>query len=106
MALAKDADAVTVTIKDAAGLVVRTIDLGAQKTGIRTFEWDGRTDAGAALPAGPYTMSVAATAKGEAVDVDALTIAKVTGVAPTASGTVVTLGSIGNVALADILQIN
>jgi flagellar basal-body rod modification protein FlgD len=106
MALAKDADAVTVTIKDAAGLVVRTIDLGAQKTGIRMFEWDGRTDAGAALPAGPYTMSVTATAKGEAVAADALTIAKVTGVAPTEAGTVVALGALGNVALADILQIH
>jgi flagellar basal-body rod modification protein FlgD len=93
-------------VVDANGNVVRTIDLGAQKTGIRTFEWDGRTDAGAALPAGPYTMSVTATAKGEAVDVDALTIAKVTGVAPTDTGTVVTLGTIGNVALADILQIH
>src|SRR5688500_16052862 len=34
MAIAKDADAVSVTIKDAAGVVVRTIDAGAQKSGI------------------------------------------------------------------------
>jgi flagellar basal-body rod modification protein FlgD len=106
MALAKDADAVTVTIKDAAGVVVRTIDLGAQKTGIHAFEWDGTNDAGVPQRAGTYTIAVTATAKGEAVAVDALAIAKVTGVAPTEQGTVVTLGALGNVALADILQIH
>jgi flagellar basal-body rod modification protein FlgD len=106
MAIAKDADAVTVTIKDPAGVVVRTIELGAQKSGIRTFEWDGKDAAGKAMAAGDYTMSVAATSKGEAVATDALTIAKVTGVAPTAQGTILTLGSLGTVALSEILQVN
>ena len=106
MAVAKDADAVAVTIKDAAGVVVRTIDLGAQKAGLHTFEWDGMDSAGKPMPAGTYTMSVTATAKGEAVATDALTIAKVTGVAPTAKGTMLTLGSLGTIALDEILQIN
>lgn len=106
MALAQDAETVTVTIKDAAGVVVRTVELGAQKSGIRMFEWDGKNAAGAAMPAGTYTISIAATAQGETVAVDALTIARVTGVAPTANGTVLTLGAIGNVALSDVLQIH
>lgn len=106
MAIAKDADTVTVTIKSPAGGVVRTIELGAQKSGIRTFEWDGNDDAGKALDAGDYTMSVTATSKGEAVATDALTIAKVTGVAPTAQGTLLMLGSLGSVALSDVLQVN
>jgi flagellar basal-body rod modification protein FlgD len=106
MAVAKDADAVTVTIKDSAGVVVRTIDLGAQKAGIHTFEWDGVDSAGKAMTDGTYTVSVTATAKGEAVATDALTIAKVTGVAPTAKGTMLSLGSLGTVALDEILQIN
>ena len=106
MAIAKDADAVTVTIKDAAGIVVRTIELGAQKSGIRTFEWDGMDNAGKTLAAGDYTMSVTATSKGETVATDALTIAKVTGVAPTAQGTLLMLGSLGTVALSEILQVN
>ena len=106
MAVAKDADAVTVTIKDAAGVAVRTIDLGAQQAGIHTFDWDGMDSAGKPMPAGTYTMSVTATAKGEAVATDALTIAKVTGVAPTAQGTLLTLGGLGTIALAEILQIN
>jgi flagellar basal-body rod modification protein FlgD len=106
MAIAKDADTVTVTVKDPAGVVVRTVELGAQKSGIRTFEWDGMDDAGKALAPGDYTMSVTATMKGETVATDALTIAKVTGVAPTAQGTILMLGSLGTVALSEILQIN
>ena len=106
MAIAKDADTVTVTIKDPAGVVVRTVELGAQKSGIRTFEWDGMDDAGKAMTAGDYTMSVTATMNGETVATDALTIAKVTGVAPTAQGTILMLGSLGTVALSEILQIN
>ena len=106
MAIAKDADTVTVTIKDPAGVVVRTVELGAQKSGIRTFEWDGMDDAGKAMTAGDYTMSVTATMNGETVATDALTIANVTGVAPTAQGTILMLGSLGTVALSEILQIN
>jgi flagellar basal-body rod modification protein FlgD len=106
LALAKDADAVTVTIRDAAGVVVRTLDLGAQKPGIRTFEWDGKDAAGAKLTDGAYSLSVTATAKGEAVELDTLTIARVTGIAPGAQGTLLALGSLGTVALSDILQIN
>jgi flagellar basal-body rod modification protein FlgD len=106
MAIAKDADTVTVTIKDAGGVVVRTIDLGAQKSGIHTFEWNGMDGAGKAMAEGTYTMSVTATASGEAVATDALTIAKVGGVSPTAQGTMLSLGSLGTIALAEILQIN
>jgi hypothetical protein len=40
------------------------------------------------------------------VATDALTIAKVTGVAPTAQGTILMLGSLGTVALSEILQVN
>lgn len=106
MAIAKDADTVTVTIKDPAGVVVRTLELGEQKSGIRSFVWDGKDAAGKALVAGDYTMSVGATSKGEAVAIDALTIAKVSGVAPSAQGTVLMLGSLGTVALSEILQVN
>lgn len=106
LAIAKDADSVQVTIKDAAGVVVRTLDLGALKSGIRHFEWDGKDAAGKAMAPGDYRISVTATSKGEAVAVDPLTIAKVTGIAPTANGTMVTLGSLGTIALADILEIN
>jgi flagellar hook assembly protein FlgD len=58
------------------------------------------------MPPGDYRISVTATARGEAVAVDPLTIATVTGIAPTAGGTMVTLGTLGTIALTDILEIN
>jgi flagellar basal-body rod modification protein FlgD len=106
MAVASDADTVQVTIKNTAGVVVRVLDLGPQASGIHTLAWDGKDDGGATLADGEYRIGVSATAKGESVAVDPLTIASVTGVAPTAKGTMLTLGSLGTAALSDILQIN
>lgn len=106
LAIASEADLVQVTIKDAAGAIVRTVDLGAQDSGIHEFAWDGKDGKGAALPEGKYTISVTATANGTAVAVDPLAIAEVSGIAPTAQGTVLMLGTLGTFALSDLLQIN
>jgi flagellar basal-body rod modification protein FlgD len=106
LAIAKDVDTLQVTVKDAAGVVVRTIDVGATKSGIHHFDWDGKDATGKTLAAGEYRISVTATAKGEAVAVDPLTIGRVTGIAPTPNGTMVTLGALGTIALTDILEIN
>ncbi|WP_076867252.1 flagellar hook capping FlgD N-terminal domain-containing protein, partial [Bradyrhizobium mercantei] len=59
--LQKDAAKVQVRISDANGQVVRTIELGEQKAGVYTLDWDGKNDGGAALEAGAYTVSVLAT---------------------------------------------
>jgi flagellar basal-body rod modification protein FlgD len=84
--LSGDADHVMVTISDEAGNVVRTMDVGATKTGIHYFDWDGKTDAGAAAKDGHYTFSVTATAAGKAVTFDTLMRTRVEGVvtSPTA----------------------
>lgn len=52
----------TAQIKDSAGNVVRTIDLGAQPQGPLAVTWDGKNDAGVTQPAGSYSVSVTATA--------------------------------------------
>jgi len=52
---------VTVTIRDAGGRVVRTIDAGAHEPGMVNVQWDGRDDGGNRQPAGAYTVSVQAT---------------------------------------------
>jgi len=54
----KDADSrPTITIKDADGEVVRTIDLGVQKAGNVDFTWDGKDANGELLEKGSYTFS-------------------------------------------------
>lgn len=105
VALAGPADKLTVTIKDAAGNVVRTLDLGAQQSGLQTFTWDGKNDAGGKAAPGQYTIEVKATAKGADVAADPLMIAKVTGVARTDTGAVLMLAGLGNVALTDVITI-
>ena len=54
----KDADSKpTITITDAEGEVVRTIEMGTQKAGNADFTWDGKNDDGELLPKGNYTFT-------------------------------------------------
>lgn len=58
-----------VEIRDGQGHVVRTLDLGAQGPGMRSFTWDGQDDMGTRAPPGRYSISVTALdAEGAAVD--------------------------------------
>lgn len=62
------ASKVTVNIKNSKGDVVKTIELGAQPAGSHDFEWDGKNDAGATVPAGDYSFEVKASdSNGDAV---------------------------------------
>lgn len=56
--LAGAADSVKVSVKNAAGDTVRTFDLGALPPGVKTVDWDGKTDTGTAAPDGAYRKSV------------------------------------------------
>ncbi|MDY0309810.1 MAG: flagellar hook capping FlgD N-terminal domain-containing protein, partial [Castellaniella sp.] len=77
----------TVTILDATGKAVRTIELDAQKAGVYPLTWDGLDDAGAAVPDGAYTVQVAASdAKGQPVPVEALTSGHINSIAYTSEG--------------------
>jgi len=51
----------TVTIRDAGGNTVRTIDLGERAEGLTQITWDGRDDAGNIQPAGTYSVAIQAT---------------------------------------------
>jgi flagellar basal-body rod modification protein FlgD len=106
MTLASDADSVKVTISDASGNVVRTIDMGGQKAGTQMFAWDGKTDSGATAPDGHYTFSVAATASGKAVSFDTLMATRVDGVQTTASGPTLQLAGGSQIPLAQVVQIH
>lgn len=54
----------TVTIRDASGRSVRTLQVGARAAGNVTVQWNGQDDTGLPQPAGPYQVTV--TAKNEA----------------------------------------
>lgn len=105
VSLSGDADAVKVEIKDANGLLVRTLNLGALDAGNVNFLWDGKNESGAQAVDGAYSMQVTATRGGEAVSATALELARVNSVSRGAAGTSINLGSQGTVSLDDIKQI-
>lgn len=98
------AERVTVTINDATGKAVQTQELGKQAAGVLSFMWDGKSDAGAALPAGSYTFSVDAANGETAVKSTALTAGMVNAVTLTKDGVSLELPN-KSVAYSDILQI-
>lgn len=72
--LATPAAKVDVTIFDEAGNAVRTLTFNNVNDGVRSLAWDGKSNTGAALADGRYTMEVKATnTQGEAVTVNPLT---------------------------------
>ncbi len=104
-ALAEAADAVTVTIRDAAGNVVQRVDLGAQDAGVHSLAWDGANDAGEPMAAGSYRFGVSASRSGASVPATALAAARVLGVARDAGGTQLELSGLGRRGYAEVKQI-
>lgn len=79
--LGGDAEAVSLTIRDAQGNVVKSVDLGAQGLGPRQFEWDGKNNSGERAPNGNYTFDIAAkAANGQSVVASTRVSGLVTGV--------------------------
>lgn len=82
----------TVTIKDADGKIVRTIELGAGDSPM-ALGWDGKDASGAALPHGTYTIEVAAKDKnGAAITPKPQVRAIVDALELTATGPILHLG--------------
>jgi flagellar basal-body rod modification protein FlgD len=104
--LAGAADHVTVTVTDDSGNVVRTMDLGAQKSGDQFFTWDGKTDAGTKAPDGHYTFSATATSAGKGVTFDTLMTARVQGVVSTSTGAMLQLPFGSQIAFSQVKQIH
>lgn len=78
--LAEPADEVTATIKDANGLVVRTMKLGSADSGVQLVPWDGKSDGGEQVAEGKYSVSVAAKRGTTAVTASVLSAVVVSGV--------------------------
>ncbi|MEW6218953.1 MAG: flagellar hook capping FlgD N-terminal domain-containing protein [Thermodesulfobacteriota bacterium] len=58
--LEEGTDSCVVEIRDAAGGMVRSLDLGPLPAGRHQLAWDGKDGAGRELPDGPYTYQVQA----------------------------------------------
>ena len=103
--LGGDATSVTVSIADASGQVLHTSELGAQKAGTISYDWDGKDATGAAVGSGPFTVTIAAADGGKTVPATGLVWAPVQSVSTTSGTTVLTLPGIGDVPATDIRQI-
>ena len=97
---------VVVTIKDANGNTVNTIDLGAQPTGLSQFSWNGKDSSGNAVASGTYSIS--ANNGGNSAALTTYVAGSVTGVGygGSSTGTYLQVAGIGGVPLSQVAQIN
>jgi flagellar basal-body rod modification protein FlgD len=99
---------VTLNISNSAGVLVQSINLGAQSAGLASFTWNGQGPNGAAAPAGTYTLSaqVAGVASGTAVPtlvsgtVDSVTMGAGT------TGLTLNVAGLGSVPFSSVQQIS
>ncbi len=103
--LSQAVDQAVVTIKDAAGNKLHSVDMGAQKAGNVMFQWDGATDGGATAANGSYTFEVSAKQGGTTVAADSLALAKVDSVSLGATGVTLNTDVLGSVDVAKVKQI-
>jgi flagellar basal-body rod modification protein FlgD len=102
--LKQDADRVFVTISDASGALIRTLDFGKAKAGASAFEWDGKTDAGTTARSGTYTFQVTAARGNAAISVEPMMVGRVDGVSLT-NGIRLNLQGGGDISMADVKRI-
>jgi len=103
--LPQTVDSLIVTIQDAAGRAVQSMDLGPHPGGVVVLRWDGLADGGGRAPDGAYSFTLTAASGGKRVDVRPLSYGRITGVAPGANGVELTLDGERGVAFADLKQI-
>lgn len=103
--LASGADNVTLTIKDAHGLTMRTLNLGDLKAGVHGFAWDGKTDGGQAAADGGYTFTVEAKQGGKDVAATALAMGVVGGIARSGQEFLLDVAGLGKFGMADVKEI-
>jgi len=107
ISLGADAANVSVTIQNASGAVLKTVDLGAQAKGTIDYEWDGTTDSGDPAGAGPFKISATArNAEGKSVTATPLVWAPVTSVTTGSDGMpLLTLPGLGQVSATTVRKV-
>jgi flagellar basal-body rod modification protein FlgD len=94
-----------ISIKNAAGSVVRTITTGALISGDAAVSWDGRDNSGTLLPAGAYNFSVnGTTASASAVVATTFTSGTISGISFSNGSPMLTIGSI-TIPFSDVVSV-
>ena len=97
---------VLLTITDANGAVMKSVDLGAQTGGTVNYEWDGNNAAGEPAGAGPFTVTAQARDGAKSVASRTLVWAPVTSVSmPPGGEAQLTLPGIGQVPVSAVRSI-
>ena len=99
------ADKLTISINDSAGNTVRTLNLGAQSSGVLPLNWDGLDSNGLVARNGNYQFTVTATAAGQPVTSESLSYAEVMSISNNASGVKLNLSNLTAVSTADVKEI-
>ncbi|MCK9387838.1 MAG: flagellar hook assembly protein FlgD [Sulfuritalea sp.] len=99
------ADQVVLTIKDANGLPIKTMNLGDLDAGTHNFAWDGKADSGAQAVNGAYSVSVVAKRGSDKVEASTLELAGVMSVNRSSQGVTLDLGQLGLAKMSDVKQI-
>ena len=94
---------VTVSIADASGKVVRTLNLGGQNAGLSPFSWDGKNDSGNTLAQGTY--SVSASSNGSALNTYVAGTVTAVDYGAGGAGTYLQVAGVGGVPLTQVAQI-
>ncbi len=104
--LADDATDLTLTIQDANGATLKTLNLGQTGKGTAEFDWDGTTDGGKAAGNGPFTVIATATNGGKPVATQPLVWAPVTSVTDLSSGhPKLNVAGLGAIDISDVRQV-
>ncbi len=103
--LAEPADRVSIVIKDASGLAVKTLELGGLDAGSRAFAWDGVADSGTPAAEGAYTIAVNAQRGDAKVGATALELGVVSSVVRTSQGVNLNVGALGTFNMTDVREI-
>lgn len=97
---------VQVDIQDSTGKTIDTLNLGAQSVGTVPLAWDGKTSSGTTAPDGQYTFKVSASTNGQSTDgASGLSYGQVSSVSTSSAGVTLNVANVGQVNLANVVQI-
>ncbi len=100
------ATAINLTIANANGEVLRTVNLGAHTAGSVSFDWDGTDNSGAPVTGGPFTITANAKDGAKSVASRTLVWAPVTSVSmPAGKDPVLSVLGVGSIAPAAVRSI-